>query len=64
MIFLRFLAACINGTRMNDYYVSDGFLFKKNKLCIPRGSVKELLVKEAHGGGSMGHFGVGKTYVT
>ena len=48
---------------MNDYYVSDRFLFKKNKLCIPRGSVRKLLIKEAHGGGLMRHFSIDKTYV-
>ena len=36
--------------------------FKKDKLCIPRCSIRELLTKEAHGGGLMGHFGVHKTY--
>ena len=61
--FLKIFAACVGGTGMNDYYVSDGFLFKKSKLCIPRGSVRELLVKEAHRGGLIGHFGVDKTYV-
>ena len=61
--FSEIFAACSDGTRMNDYYVSNGFLFKKNKLYIPRGSVRELLVKEAHGGGLMGHFGLDKTYV-
>ena len=31
------------------------------KLCVPRGSIRRLLVQEAHGGGVMGHFGVLKT---
>ena len=38
------------------------FLFKKSKLCIPKCSIRDLLVKEAHGGGLMGHFGINKTY--
>nr|XP_043611671.1 uncharacterized protein LOC122583318 [Erigeron canadensis] len=29
----------------------DGFLFKNGKLCIPRGSIRDLLIREAHGGG-------------
>ena len=46
---------------LHDFYRSDGFLFKKDKLCIPNCSMCELLVKETHGGGLMGHFGVDKT---
>ncbi|XP_056848903.1 uncharacterized protein LOC130499034 [Raphanus sativus] len=43
------------------FYQQDGFLFKEKKLCIPQGSMRELLVREAHGGGHMGHFGRDKT---
>ncbi|XP_056853173.1 uncharacterized protein LOC130502399, partial [Raphanus sativus] len=43
------------------YYQQEGFLFKEKKLCIPQGSMRELLVREAHGGGLMGHFGRDKT---
>ncbi|XP_074570603.1 uncharacterized protein LOC141827283 [Curcuma longa] len=39
----------------------DNYLFKNNRLCVPRGSMRELLVREAHEGGLMGHFGVQKT---
>ncbi|KAF8053947.1 hypothetical protein N665_1360s0008 [Sinapis alba] len=44
-----------------SYYQHDGFLFKDKKLCIPRGSMRDLLTREAHGGGLMGHFGRDKT---
>ena len=38
-----------------------GFLFRANRLCILVGSVRLLLLLEAHGGGLMGHFGAKKT---
>ena len=34
--------------------------FKKNKLCIPKGPLRDLIVKEAHGGALVGHFGINK----
>nr|XP_043611631.1 uncharacterized protein LOC122583275 [Erigeron canadensis] len=43
------------------FIVQDGFLFKNGKLCIPRGSIRDLLIREAHGGGLAGHFGINKT---
>jgi hypothetical protein len=43
------------------FYKHDGYLFKESKLCVPSCSMRELLVREAHGGGLMGHFGVKKT---
>ena len=39
----------------------DGYLFKESKLCVPNCSMRELLVREAYGGGLMGRFGVRKT---
>ena len=38
------------------FYRLDGYMFKENRLCVPNSSMRE-----AHGGGLMGHFGVRKT---
>jgi len=35
--------------------------FKKNKLCIPKGPLRDLIVKEAHGGALISHFANNKT---
>jgi hypothetical protein len=38
-----------------------GYLFKTNKLCIPRTSVRDFIVWETHAGGLARHFGHDKT---
>ena len=48
----------------NGFFRHEGFLFKENKLCVPKCSTRNLLVCEAHEGGLMGHFGVQKTLET
>ncbi|XP_048228809.1 uncharacterized protein LOC125369769 [Ricinus communis] len=60
--FSGMFTTCANGAVSADFYVFEGFLFKKNRLCIPNCSLRAVLVREAHGGGLMGHFGVQKTY--
>ncbi|XP_048228312.1 uncharacterized protein LOC125369576 [Ricinus communis] len=52
--------ACEHGA-IDKFYRHDGFLFKEKRLCIPMCSMRELLVRESHEGGLMGHFGVQKT---
>ncbi|KAI3740084.1 hypothetical protein L2E82_30502 [Cichorium intybus] len=51
---------CAGGPH-GEYMVQNGFLFKGNRLCVPKHAIRELLVCEAHGGGLAGHFGVTKT---
>ena len=46
---------------VDDFILRDGYLFKANKLCIPRTSVRDFLVWEVHTGGLLGHFGRDKT---
>jgi hypothetical protein len=58
--FAEIYNAC-GHSAFGKFYLMDGYLFKENKLCVPASSLCELLVREAHGGGLMGHFGVTKT---
>ena len=41
--------------------IQEGYLFKNNKLYIRRGSLRDLLVREAHKGALASHFGPNKT---
>ncbi|WZY99291.1 hypothetical protein YC2023_071620 [Brassica napus] len=43
------------------YFRHDGFLFYDNRLCVPNCSLRDLFVRESHGGSLMGHFGIAKT---
>ncbi|WVZ83846.1 hypothetical protein U9M48_030943 [Paspalum notatum var. saurae] len=52
---------CRQGRTWDKYVINEGFVFRANRLCIPVGSVRLLLMQEAHGRGLMGHFGVKKT---
>jgi len=52
--------ACEHAT-INGYFRHNGYLFKEKRLCVPKCSIRTLLLKEAHEGGLMGHFGVVKT---
>ena len=58
--FAEIFVACEKFSE-NKYYRHNGFLFKANKLCVPKCSIRELLFSEPHEGGLMGHFGVRKT---
>jgi len=45
----------------SPYTLQVGPLFKGNKPCIPNGPIRNVLVKEMHGGGLANHFGINKT---
>ena len=47
----------------DKFFRHENILFWENKLCIHNCSIRDLLVRESHGGGLMGHFGVAKTLV-
>ncbi|KAL4291903.1 hypothetical protein GQ457_14G015330 [Hibiscus cannabinus] len=49
---------------VGKFYRHDGYLFKENRICIPQGSMRDILLREAHEGGLMGHFGVTKMLQT
>ena len=49
---------------VGDFVITQGFLFKNNRLCIPRTLLRELLLKEIHAGGLVGHLGQNKTLHT
>ena len=59
--FNEVMINCKEGRTWNKFVINGGFVYRANRLCIPVGSVRLLLIQEAHGGGLMGHFGAKKT---
>ena len=55
MLTILILLMCSEKVAFGKFYRHDGLLFRENKLCVPYSSLRELLVREAHGGGLMGH---------
>ena len=45
-----------------EYMLQDGLLFRNNKLCIPKCSMRENLIQEKHNGGMAGNFGSDKNF--
>ena len=47
--FGKLFFQCVNGIMVNNFYVFDGFLFRKDKLCIPRVHIENYLLKKHMG---------------
>lgn len=60
--FGRIWKYCTKGP-YKQFLVQNGFLYKGTQLCVPQGSLREAIIREAHGGGLAGHFGRDKTIV-
>ena len=45
----------------DDYLIQDGYLFKNDRLCIPRSSLRDKLVRELHSSDLSGHVRQEKT---
>ena len=54
--------ACLSGPT-NQFLIHDGYIFKGKHLCVPSCSLRQAIIREAHGGGLDRHFGRDKTLI-
>jgi hypothetical protein len=54
--FTNVVVECAKGA-CDGFFMHEGYLFKMGRMCIPSGSLWELLVREAHGGGLWSFWG-------
>ena len=60
--FGALFAACSKHPK-GYFHIQEGFLFKGTRLCVPRCSTRELLIREVHGGSLAGHYGENKSAI-
>jgi len=48
----------MNKGAVDKFFKQDVYLFRKNRLCVPNCSMREILVRKAHIGGLMGTLGL------
>lgn len=60
LFFGKIWAKCFKGP-YKHFLLQDGFMFRKNYLCIPQCSLREAILIEAHSSNLGGHFGKNKT---
>jgi len=61
--FFEMYTAC-EKVSQNRYYRHNDYLFKEKRLCVPKCSIRDLLLREEHESGLMVHFGIQKTLET
>nr|GEV23537.1 hypothetical protein [Tanacetum cinerariifolium] len=54
--FEELFSSCQNHVS-GKYHLSNGFLFRRQRICIPRHSIRVILIKETYEGGLAGHLG-------
>jgi len=59
--FKELCKACV-AHPIGDFSLQEGYLFKGNRLCVPRSGTRERILREIHSGSLAGHFGEDKTY--
>ena len=57
--FVVICLACVREAH-DEFYKHDEYLLKETKLCVSNCSIRELIVREAHSGSLIIHFGVKK----
>ena len=53
--------ACLSGPK-TQFFIHDGYLFMSKQLCILDCSLREAIIREAHGGELVGHFDIDKKH--